>query len=1005
MAGCPFFILTACVQAIIATGCERRTAVADVHPSLVKIDMYEFREPPAGERPWVRWWWPGNDVEDDELRRELGALAMSYFGGAEIQAFDSALNPDPPAGELARRRSVDTPPFFDHIAAVLMEARNLGLQIDLTLGSGWPTGGMHITPEKSLKMLAWSEEAVRGPGKAALRLDAPDEPPFYQLAALLGGGGKPMARFMPEYAALVAVIAARVTGGARTSSPLDFTDQIELDPASVTLLTDMAGPGGELVWDVPEGDWIVVAVFGMPDGECPMMGASAECGFVLDHFNETEVTGGLEHFLGGRTGLEKFHGRPLRAFFVDSFEMKTERFFTGDFFQEFIRRRGYDPVPLLPLVLIPGADNSLFDGLGAAERAPFRLGGQDGRVQYDYQLTASELFIERFIDASRRWADGRGLQSRMQTYGLNIDVIRAAGGVSMPETEQLYAGGPDVFLKIISSGGHLYGRNIVSAESLVWPLRDYTLTPSLMRAGVNKLFSAGVNQIVFHGFPYRLMEGYGETGWDAFSSPFWGPSTYAENFSETNPFWPEMAEINRYISRCQHLLRLGEPEADILAYYPWLGFPASFFRLPGYWEPLFYGRISRDDPLVDQSAQNRMMTEIFGGPDMSGRLGWVRRAGEGLVGAWEKGYSWDWANEHSLLEAVVIEGRIAIRGRTYKALVLHDIEALSPDLAERLAFLAESGAKIIISGDKPARQPGFFNFVEGDRRVSAAVERILKTVVFSGEAENPGDLATILTGAGVEPGIRFSGSSGAVHHQRRRLGPGSQIIFLSNSTGSVLEEAVSVSEGCVSPVWLDPWTGKAHAAGPGAANPISLRLEDFEAGILACGIETGGDLMPVSKPFSAAEKIPVTGWMLSVESDDVAGGKVETALNDMAGWPELDVVRYSGGPGLYRAAVTMPEVRPGRRVFLSLGRVEGSAHVSWNGEPVRNLLVSPFAAEITPLIRAGANTVEVLVKVPLRNRLVGKWLAGDRQYSQFSGKENTLAPAGLLGPVEVLIGD
>lgn len=46
-----------------------------------------FQSTPKKYRPLVRWWWPGNDVTEPELRREVRVLDQAGFGGAEIQAF------------------------------------------------------------------------------------------------------------------------------------------------------------------------------------------------------------------------------------------------------------------------------------------------------------------------------------------------------------------------------------------------------------------------------------------------------------------------------------------------------------------------------------------------------------------------------------------------------------------------------------------------------------------------------------------------------------------------------------------------------------------------------------------------------------------------------------------------------------------------------------------------------------------------------------------------------
>lgn len=46
----------------------------------------QFQSPPKKYRLLLRWWWPGNNVSDSELRREIGMLDKAGFGGAEIQS-------------------------------------------------------------------------------------------------------------------------------------------------------------------------------------------------------------------------------------------------------------------------------------------------------------------------------------------------------------------------------------------------------------------------------------------------------------------------------------------------------------------------------------------------------------------------------------------------------------------------------------------------------------------------------------------------------------------------------------------------------------------------------------------------------------------------------------------------------------------------------------------------------------------------------------------------------
>ncbi len=193
---------------------------------------------------------------------------------------------------------------------------------------------------------------------------------------------------------------------------------------------------------------------------------------------------------------------------------------------------------------------------------------RDWRLKYDYDLTLSDLLADAFlIPAGIGWK--KGLLHRTQAYGLNMDMIGQAGLASIPETESML--GSEANLKIMTSGGHLYNRPIVSAESVVFKDRAYTTTPQKIKLAVDKLFTAGVNQIVYHGIPYRYTpEKLGGEGWYPFSSPNSGGVNFSSNLGEGDFFWKDQKEVNEYITRVQYALRSGRPHADVLIYFPFI---------------------------------------------------------------------------------------------------------------------------------------------------------------------------------------------------------------------------------------------------------------------------------------------------------------------------------------------------------------------------------------------------------------------------------------------------
>ena len=85
----------------------------------------------------------------------------------------------------------------------------------------------------------------------------------------------------------------------------------------------------------------------------------------------------------------------------------------------------------------------------------------------------------------------------------------------------------------------------------------------------------------------------------------------------------------------------------------------------------------------------------------------------------------------------------------------------------------------------------------------------------------------------------------------------------------------------------------------------------------------------------------------------------------------------------------MPEIQPGQKAVLQAAWVYGAAEVKLNGKEAGALLIPPFELELTPYLQAGKNQLELLVTPALHNRL--------------AKKAQDLMPAGVLGPVKVLI--
>jgi hypothetical protein len=540
----------------------------------------DFADPPKAARPMVRWWWPGGDVTPEELRREIGVLDNAGFAGAEIQPFRAGLKSDMPPATLARVNDYPTASFYSKVRAALEEARDRGLFLDLTLGSGWPFGGGEaITPELATLELRFTQKVVTGPARFRERIELP-EPRATAGMFLSRMVGTSLAlppgwrERLQARTRVLAVLAApagndpstETVKGGLSGSQVVVRESGKLDPRGVKVITALLKPDKTLEWQVPQGSWRIFVLFQQPVDTRIIAAVGAGPQLVLDHMNKAALEAHLARISqAADPEIGAFYGKTLRAGFCDSLEVEGDIFWTDEFLKLFRERRGYDLTPWLPFISTPGRG----DPYGAQLSAPWFDGPGADRVREDYWKTVSDLWIDNFFTPLVEWEHSKGILARVQPHGAPADILRAYGLADIPETEQLYAGGQMEFLKMASSAAHVYGRRLVSAEAFVHSGQAYKSTPESIERDTNRAIAAGVNQIIYHGFPYVYMD-RPEPGWH----PFAPPGSFSDHFNDHNTkIWPAIPGLNAYISRLQVVARGARPSARYALYRPVLDYP------------------------------------------------------------------------------------------------------------------------------------------------------------------------------------------------------------------------------------------------------------------------------------------------------------------------------------------------------------------------------------------------------------------------------------------------
>lgn len=932
-----------------------------VSPALVR---QQFQLPPKKFRPIVRWWWPGNAVTEAELRREVGVLDQAGFGGAEIQAFAKALPMQYLSASEAREvNTFASPSFFEHVAAAVDEARQRGLFIDYTFGSGWPFGGGEaITPELASIELRSSHTAVTGPANLRKRLHVPAFVPRTTSNSRNSPGTLPdgWTERLKRRAKVVAVIAVRGSDPRWDFAHPDTPAQVLEHPGTLEMgtslnLTSALEPDGTLTWDVPDGTWQIFVFSSVPTEQGVNGAAGQGPELVLDHMNAAAFAAHAQHVGENAVPLlGRYFGDGLRAIFCDSLEVKARLFWSDDFLVEFRRRRGYDLLPFLPILQVRSLDEPFGEH---ADFPLFDVRGVGDRVRHDYHQTVSDLMIERFYSQFDRWAHTHNLLSRTQAHGAPVDVLRVYGESDIPEAEDLYDDGTYDFLKMAASSAHVYGRSIVGSESFVWHNALYQTTPEKIKVAADELLTAGINSIAYHGFAY-ILPGVPAPGWHPFSGTL-GSGRYSSQINELNPFWPYMAQLNAYITRVQYLSQIGRNIAAV-----------ALFRYD-----------------LAHGAQEQ-------GP--------VPRLNQGIMDA---GYNYDHLNLSSLLQCRVHERMlITTGGARYRALVFPPLDAMNPEMAEILLHFAASGLPILFASAPPEQADTFFEHARQSQRVQSAMRRLrgFRNVHVCAGAE---ELISALSRAAT-PNLRFRGDP--LPFIQKQVGE-LNVFFVRNESDATRRLHVDFHSDGTPELW-DPWTGRAvrlnvQRRATGWVQ-IDRELPPFSSALIVFAPSEPGS--PSASAAGESSVLQVTalgtgGWKLMATGTDGNGKHVvvERDWISLMDWSADTQLRSFCGRGVYSTVFAAPRIDSGNRVLLDLGGVRDVAEVRINGKQVATLLLRPYQTDITEFLHPGENFLQVAVTNALFNSMVVR----NPPAVPGAGTDEQTGPisAGLIGPVQLQI--
>ena len=263
-------------------------------------------------------------------------------------------------------------------------------------------------------------------------------------------------------------------------------------------------------------------------------------GLECDKFSRAAVEKQIDNWFG--KFMQRPHHEVIKYMHVDSWECGSQNW-GYNFVNEFIRRRGYNLLEVLPIM----AGVAMVEG---------------DLMLREVRQTIDDLINEVFFATVAQKAHQYGVQlstesvaptmvSDGMTHYKYADVPMGEYWLNSPTHDK-----PNDMLDAISAA-HVYGKNIVQAEGFTEVRGVWDETPAMVKPLLDRNFALGMNRLFFHvnthnpwldKKPGMTLDGIGLF------------------FQRDQTWFPEAKGFVDYITRCQTLLQKGKPVVDIAVY-------------------------------------------------------------------------------------------------------------------------------------------------------------------------------------------------------------------------------------------------------------------------------------------------------------------------------------------------------------------------------------------------------------------------------------------------------
>ncbi len=463
-------------------------------------------------KPWTRWWWMGNAVDEKGLDKQLTTLHQAGFGGVEIVPIYGA------KGFEKQYLNYLSPEWMKMLQFTTSKAKSLNMGVDMSVGTGWPIGGPQVDEQDAATKMIVQTYTIASGEKFSDKIVLKDE----------------------KQKILKTIKLDIVTAYNEKNEAVVLTDKVNAD--------------GSLNWKPGSGKWTVYAVFVGKTLQKVKRAAPGGEGYTLDHFSPDATKGYLKAF-------DKAFGNSnygIRSFFNDSYEVYNADWTPG-FLDEFKKRRGYDLSPYIKYVV-----SNEESEIAGRVKSDYRETLSElilNNFTKDFTNWAHSKNSKNTNQAHGSPGNLLDLYAAVdipesETFGSSIFEIP---GLKRDTADIQKSDMPDFnMLKFASSAANVTGKKLTSNETFTWLTEHFKTSWSQAKPEVEQVFLSGINHVFYQGTTYTPAD-----------VPFPGWLFYASvNFVPENSLWPHLKGLNSYIERTQSVLQSGKSDNELLMYWP-----------------------------------------------------------------------------------------------------------------------------------------------------------------------------------------------------------------------------------------------------------------------------------------------------------------------------------------------------------------------------------------------------------------------------------------------------